>query len=183
MDEKKKEEGRTAGELVGELASLREFFAYNVFVRRKYLDFMGGLPEETLTKDRGASYPSILDIQTHILDVCRSWLHASETGEDSPELRGLTLAQVKELEAEVDDYAERFMRRLRPEDLEGSFQFTPGKGGGVVTIALREMLWHMVEEELQHRGELNALLWQDDIDPPVTDWIDWKRALEKPGGR
>ena len=182
MDEKENK-GKTAGELAGELASLREFFAYNLFVRKRYLDLMGRLPEEALTRDRGASYPSILDIQTHILDVCRSWLHACETGEDSPELRGLDLAQVKALEAEVDDYAERFVRKLRPEDLEGSFQFTPGKGGGVVTVAVRKMLWHMVEEELQHRGELNALLWQDDIEPPITDWIDWKKALEKDGGR
>ena len=80
---------------------------------------------------------------------------------------------MKALEAEVDDYAERFVRKLRPEGLEGSFQFTPGKGGGVVTVAVRKMLWHMVEEELQHRGELNALLWQMDVDAPVFDWIGW----------
>jgi len=39
------------------------------------------------------------------------------------------------------------------------------------------MLWHMVEEELQHRGELNALLWQIDVDAPVFDWLDWKLEL------
>jgi hypothetical protein len=39
------------------------------------------------------------------------------------------------------------------------------------------MLWHLVEQELQYRGELNALFWQIDIDPPITDWLDWKIEL------
>ena len=38
------------------------------------------------------------------------------------------------------------------------------------------MLWHLVEEELQHRGELNALLWQIDVEAPVSRWIDWTHA-------
>ena len=42
-----------------------------------------------------------------------------------------------------------------------------------------DMLWHLVEEELQHRGELNALLWQEDIDPPVISWGEWKRQSRR----
>jgi hypothetical protein len=34
----------------------------------------------------------------------------------------------------------------------------------------------MVEEELQHRGELDALLWQMNIDPPVGSYRDWEEA-------
>jgi uncharacterized damage-inducible protein DinB len=42
------------------------------------------------------------------------------------------------------------------------------------------MLWTLVGEELQHRGELNALLWQIDIDPPITEWVDfWTVGKEK----
>ncbi len=32
----------------------------------------------------------------------------------------------------------------------------------------------MIEEELQHRGELNALLWQINVNPPVTGWNPWE---------
>jgi len=39
------------------------------------------------------------------------------------------------------------------------------------------VLWHLVEEELQHRGELNALLWQIDVEAPVMSWIDWSHAV------
>lgn len=56
-------------QLAGEFAALQDFFAYNTFVRKKYLSAIIKLPKKTLTKDRGASYPTILDILTHILDV------------------------------------------------------------------------------------------------------------------
>ena len=169
---------KSATELAGELAALREFFAYNTFVRKKYVSLIAKLPRQTLTKDRGASYPSLLDIQTHILDVCKSWLHACETGEDLPSPKGLSVAELKKFGEEVNEYVDSFMKKLKPEDLNKSFQFHPGNGERVVTVNTREMLWHMVEEELQHRGELNALLWQDDIEPPVTDWFDWKKTLK-----
>jgi uncharacterized damage-inducible protein DinB len=44
-------------------------------------------------------------------------------------------------------------------------------------IPVREVLWHLVEEELQHRGELNALLWQINVDAPVVSWIDWDHKV------
>ena len=165
--------------LAGELYALQEFFAYNTFARKRYLKLLGRLPKETLTKDRGASFPSILDIQTHILDVLRSWLHAFETGEDLPAPKSLSVKQVQKLGDEVNEYIESFMKKLEPEDLNKTAKFHPGNGKRVVTIHMRKMLWHMIEEELQHRGELNALLWQDDIEPPITDWGDWKKAIEK----
>jgi uncharacterized damage-inducible protein DinB len=32
---------------------------------------------------------------------------------------------------------------------------------------------------LQHRGEINALLWQMDLDPPVADYKDWLNARQE----
>ena len=107
-----------------------------------------------------------------------SWLHACETGEDLPELKGLSIDQVKKLEKNVDRYIETFMFKLKPEDLNKSFHFTPGGGKNkrAITVNIGNMLWHMVEEELQHRGEINALLWQENIEPPIISWGDWKKA-------
>ena len=170
---------RTAEVQRNELESLQDFFEYNTYVRKKYLGLVSKLPEKTLTKDRGASFPSILDILTHVLDVYKSWFHVYETGEDLPDLKGFSLGQVKKLEHEVDKYIFDFMKKLKAQDLDKSFQYTRGTGKNmeVITRKLRDLLWHLVEEELQHRGELNALLWQDDIDPPVTSWFRWKRAI------
>ena len=34
-------------------------------------------------------------------------------------------------------------------------------------LTFRTIVWHMVEEELQHRGELTAPFWQQDVDAPT----------------
>lgn len=36
---------------------------------------------------------------------------------------------------------------------------------------VRETLYHVIGHELQHRGELDALLWQMDVEPPITDFL------------
>jgi uncharacterized damage-inducible protein DinB len=130
----------------------------------------------------------------HILDVyrcwflafekgeaCRRWQYRYETGEELPDLMGLSLAQVKKMEEEVDRHIDAVMQKLRPSDLLDLFHYTLGTGKEktVRTRNVDEMLWHLIEEELQHRGELNALLWQEDIDPPITSWFRWKDTLWK----
>jgi uncharacterized damage-inducible protein DinB len=177
-----------------ELLALRDFFAYNSFVRKKYLRLFTKLSKRTLAKDRGASYPFILDIHAHILDVytcwflafekgetCKRWGYRYETGEELQNLIGLSLTRVKKMEQEVDRHIDRVMRELRPVDLRDSFHYRLGTGKEktVRTRNVGEMLWHLIEEELQHRGELNALLWQEDIGPPVTSWFAWKDSLRK----
>jgi len=171
-----------AQELAGELQAIRDVFAYNTFVRKRYLVFIGKLSKKSLTKDRGASYPSILDIFVHILDNYKSWFYTYQTGrQDLPEIKGLSLGEAKKLEGEVDKFIYNFMRSLKPQFIDKKFSFTVSSGpeeGQFITWNLKGMLWHMVEEELQHRGEINALLWQEDIDPPVTSWWRWERATE-----
>ena len=173
-------------ELAGELQALREVSAYNTFVRRRYLAFMGKLSKATLTKERGASHPSILDIFVHVLDDKKSWFYTYQTGkQDLPETKTRSMTGVRKLESEVDKYIHNFMRMLEPESINKPFRFKVSSGpekGQLITWSLKGMLWHQVEEELQHRGEINALLWQENIDPPVTSWWRWEKALEEETG-
>jgi uncharacterized damage-inducible protein DinB len=186
---------KSNAELSGELKSLRDFFSYNAYVRQKYLELLSTLPEDTLTKYRGASFPSILDIFVHILDVyhcwfyayekgksCNRWEYASKTGElIPPELKGLSIDQVKKMERQIDQLVQRNLKSLHPKDLTRSFSFSQGRGKQRETKSrnVAEMLWHLIEEELQHRGEMNALLWEDDVEPPVTSWFGWKKTLAR----
>jgi uncharacterized damage-inducible protein DinB len=77
------------------------------------------------------------------------------------------------------------VRRLRAADLNRKVEYSVPKDEGWSEwtrerITLRVMLWHMVEEELQHRGEMNALLWRHGIEPPVIGIQEWpaRKALE-----
>jgi uncharacterized damage-inducible protein DinB len=69
-----------------------------------------------------------------------------------------------------------FVNSLQPGDLRRKMK-DQRKGQ---TLELRQMLLHMVEEELQHRGEMNALLWQMDVDPPIVSFDDYLRKRKLP---
>ena len=77
----------------------------------------------------------------------------------------------------VDKYVLDLVLGLDEEKLDSMFVAKMSEGKW--RIGLRQVLWHLVEEELQHRGELNVLFWQLDLDPPVTDLLDWKFALRE----
>jgi uncharacterized damage-inducible protein DinB len=162
-----------------ELAALKEWYRYNSYVRKKYLDGLDKLPEAEVTRDRGASFPSMIDILAHTLDAYLSWWYRFEgkTRDPSTRLRGRvrTVRQLIEEEKTVDSTVLNFVEGLQPFDLERTFETSDN--GHRWQNTLRQMLWHMVEEELQHRGEINALLWQIEIDAPVFDWLDWKLDL------
>jgi len=166
-----------------ELDLLQEWYAYNSFVRKKYYHILNKLPKKVLTRETGASFPSLLDIFTHVLDAYRWWfLYVySDRLHEYKRLReaGLSLEQIRDEERKIDSHVRKFLYRLSLADLENSITWhhltrTGKRGKRVHKCTLRDMLWHMIEEELQHRGELNALLWQINVNPPVTGWNPWE---------
>jgi uncharacterized damage-inducible protein DinB len=42
--------------------------------------------------------------------------------------------------------------------------------GETIEVTAEDILIHVFEEEVHHRGELIALLWQMDIEPPLMGW-------------
>lgn len=163
---------------MGELAVVRQFYRFHDAVRRRYLAELAKLPPEELARDRGASYPSLLDIYVHVLDAYRLWffemiLRADDPGSD----RVGQLRTVEEVRRYLEDVGPRvlaYVEQLTDEELD-----RPVESYGR-SIRLGEVLWHMVEEEFQHRGEMNALLWQIDVEPPLGQYDDWVAAAERP---
>lgn len=176
---------------MSELDVLREWFRYNDAVRPAYLTALAKLPMERLVEDRGASFP-LLDIFLHVLDAQRLWIgwvpadRLREWEREMPRLRFRTrIRTFPEAEAamrEVQALVERFLAGLTDADLARRIEYEDefGDGKWVRThVVLRDLLWHLVEEELQHRGEMNALLWQLGQEPPILDWIDWKAGRRR----
>lgn len=152
-----------------ELDTVRELYRYNSRTRKKYLATIWRLPVKRRYKDRGASFPSIVDIFLHVLDAYRWWFHtvysSDSSWKDYPLGLRLSRAQAVKEERETDRFVIGILRNLRPADLARTFPIPGAKGR---RISLRVLLLHMAEEELQHRGEMNALLWQEDVDPPIS---------------
>jgi uncharacterized damage-inducible protein DinB len=151
------------------LEDIRFWYIYNSHVRKGYLRAILSPPREEALRDRGASHPSILDIFVHVLDGYRYWFFVvvKEGGAESGFSRwvgSLRLEDLREKEKEVDTRVMASMASLVEDDLSTEI----GRG----PFELRDLLRHMVEEELQHRGGLNALLWQMNVSPPLSDAED-----------
>jgi uncharacterized damage-inducible protein DinB len=166
-----------------EITQIRDWYAYNAAVRNGYLKTLSGLSSRALLKDRGASFPSLLDIYVHTLDAYKWWLayayndRAADFKRSAMTIR--TIAQARKYEREIDKLVSGFMKRLDSRLLSSTFEFTypPGhpRGSGLRKIRTRDMVLQLMAEELQHRGELNALLWQMDAEVPFTSFMDWNK--------
>jgi uncharacterized damage-inducible protein DinB len=162
-----------------EVEMIRDWFSYIAEARRGYLETLAKLPPAELTRDRGASFPSILDIFAHSQGALYFWMKDAATfpfppQEGSSDAAAASIAELRKDEAYIQTQIKRVMAELTEAGLSRTIARKAGRGSDHdCDVPVRDALWHLVEEELQHRGEINALLWQIDIEAPVFDWVEW----------
>jgi uncharacterized damage-inducible protein DinB len=158
-----------------ELDLIRSLYEYNSRTRARYLTAIWKLPPRARYRDRGASYPSLVDIFMHVIDAYRLWFDEvygrGPTPDWYPLGRRYSFAEARREMRAVDRRVLGVLASLRPGDLNRRFA-VPKRWHTRQRIELRVLLVHMIEEELQHRGEMNALLWQSGRNPPVTGFDD-----------
>lgn len=165
-----------------ELDDLRMWFAYLADARRGYFTAMEKLPDSELARDRGASFPTLIDILAHSQGGLWFWMSGcspkafpppeKEPG-DTP-----TVKELQEFEVYLQGLIAKYLGSLTEVDLSRTVSRKKGHGSDHdCEVPVRDALWHLVEEELQHRGELNALLWQIDVSPPVLSWTRWAHKV------
>lgn len=171
--------------------AIKQWYRYNSDVRKAYMDVLSDIPFEEAKLDQGASFP-LFEIFEHVIDAYRFWFKyvRSDKLKDfrAARIKGKlkSVAMLRKEEEETMKEVMAYVNSLSPTDLETVISYDSPKDRKWetwerTTIKVRDMLWHMVEEELQHRGEVNALLWQADLDPPITAWDDWVHSKdEKP---
>jgi uncharacterized damage-inducible protein DinB len=167
--------------MVSEIETIRAWFDYFASARRGYLETFAKLPAAELSRDRGASHPTLLDIFGHSQGALYFWMKDCAHFEFPPqEPDSSTPPNVADLQKD-EKYVQAQIRRVMDELTESDLTRTVHREKGVGSdhdcdIPIRDVFWHLVEEELQHRGEINALLWQIDVEAPVYDWVDWAHA-------
>jgi uncharacterized damage-inducible protein DinB len=151
-----------------ELELFRAVYRYHFKKLRSYLRTIWSLPVMERYRDRKSTYPSLVDIYLHILDDYRFWFIKAYTGssfEDFPLGTRLSRAEAERATREADRLVNGFLKSLAPKDLDRKFFIQVDRR----SITIRSMLLQMIEGDLQHKGELNALLWQMDVRPPAID--------------
>ncbi len=152
-----------------EYETIVDLYRYNSNVRNRYLRAIWKLPPRKRYRKRGASFPSLVDIYMHVLDAYRWWfLSVYGKGvefEEYPLGQKYSKSEAARETRSVDRLIWKVVKEVGPKGLDRRIEW---KGRRPFRTTVRTMLLHMAEEELQHRGEMNALLWQIDVDPPVT---------------
>lgn len=169
-------------DLVVERDDLKSWLAYLAVTRRGYLGAFEKLSPGELSRDRGASHPSIADIFAHPQGALYFWIRNGAPDDLPPPEPDLgdraSLAELKGFETYLQTHVERFVTGLTETGLERTVTMTKGRASDHdCHLPVREILWHLVEEELQHLGELNALLWQIDVEAPVYSWTRWAHEV------
>jgi uncharacterized damage-inducible protein DinB len=153
-------------------ASVIELLKYNEEVRHRYIETLASLPWDELVKNREASFESLRNIFIHTVGCTDYWLdfllkehRRTQGGYDEY----VSVKQIRDYMEHVEGRMKVYIDALRPNDLEKKYVRT-GRSEVSIEVTAEDVLIHLFEEEVHHRGELIALLWQMGIEPPPMGW-------------
>ena len=164
------------------VADIREIYEYNWQALRDFCEGLSKLPQEELLKDREATYHSMKNIFFHILIVHDGWLNVTAQGSSAdPNIYELEDFDAIRTMAELRSYMEKIIAKER-DFLAGLMDADLDRGvqpeWKTRSHPLRDALMQVTLEQAHHTGELIALFWQQDVEPPEMTWIDVRLAME-----
>lgn len=80
------------------------------------------------------------------------------------------IASIRKRVEEVESKTKTYVARITPAELERKVELSR-VGMPPVQVRVEDILVHVVFENIHHFGELIALLWQIDVEPPHMGWI------------
>jgi len=154
------------------MADIKKLLEYNENLGHKYFETFTKLSWTEFTKNREASFHSMKNILVHTLGAIDYWLDIlqeqnQQSRKDYDEYT--SLQQVKAYMEHVEKRMHTYLKSLPTEKLQKTYVLKDDSGK-TRRVTAEDILIHVFEEEVHHRGELNALLWQMGIDPPPMGW-------------
>jgi uncharacterized damage-inducible protein DinB len=166
---------KTIKNITMETSDVKELFTYNHTVRQNYVDAFKKLSWEDMIKNHETAWLSLKDTLLHIIWVEDSWINYSIQGLEDPN-RPFPYSNYKSWST-IDDYnfnstlkVNNYLSLLKPDDLFKSVSRI-NKDGIRRNTTVKDVLIHVMAEELHHRGEIIAILWQMNIQPPDMGWL------------
>jgi uncharacterized damage-inducible protein DinB len=158
-----------------DLEDFKELFEYNHQVRKNYLhSFQKIISWEDMIKNRETAWLSMKDI-LRIMWVENTWINYSIQGLDDPNRpfpyhKYQTWNALIDYNQEVTSKTKRYLSNIQKKDLLKPV-FRVNIDGVRRTCLVKDVLIHVFTGELHHRGEITAILWQMDIQPPDMGWL------------
>jgi uncharacterized damage-inducible protein DinB len=165
------------------LFTIQELYNYSSRVRHRFADQFAKLTWEEVEKNREASFYSMKNILIHMIDN-EDWMvnwviHGKSeqyTRRKSAEYtsRRMLLDHLDEVEKKTKSY----IQGADESELKRRVKLTLSSGQ-VFDMSVEECLFQSFTEQLYHLGELIALMWQHDIEPPRMQWF-WNNPRGQP---
>lgn len=159
------------------LETFRELFEFNYWARDRQLQACGELTSEQLLRPMGNSFSSVRDTLAHLLMVEWVWLERwrgrSPGRTEAESFRAEkfpTLESIRGPWGPIEKGVRDFLRTCPEEKLSQSLCYTNLKGE-VWTYALWRVLFHVVNHQTYHRGQITTLLRQLGAVPVQTDYL------------
>jgi uncharacterized damage-inducible protein DinB len=128
-----------------------------------------------MVKNHETGWLSLKDTLLHIIWAEDSWINYSIHGLEDPN-RPFTYSNynswyaIEEYNFKVISKVDHYLSSLTAESLCKNVSRI-NNDGIKRTALVRDILIHVFTEELHHRGEMIAILWQMDLQPPDMGWL------------
>jgi uncharacterized damage-inducible protein DinB len=153
----------------------RNLLEYSQTLRNRYVEQLATLPWAEVVKSRGASFDSMRNVILHTLDAedrminyvipgrVKDWVSRSPD-----EFRDME--SIRKREKEVESKTKDYLAKMALADLDRKVEVSR-MGTPPVPVRIEDILIHVAFENVHHFGELIALLWQIDVEPPHMGWM------------
>ena len=157
------------------MIDIKELYQYSSSVRRKFVEKLETLPWEAVTKNREASFYSMKDIMLHVIDnedMIVEWQVRDRGAEYKRARDWAEYADMQMIRSRLDEVEKKtraYLEQADERELRRRVNFTVRSG--TFDLSVEECLFQSFTEQLYHMGELIALLWQENIEPPRMQWF------------
>jgi uncharacterized damage-inducible protein DinB len=142
---------------------------------------MSEIPWETVVESSGASFDSIRDIFVHSLQAEHLWIRRVNgkstegiyTSQDAAFSKYTGVNSIREYADKVEAETNEYLENLTGEKLQTLFEYK-GRDGNINKNKIEDILMHIIEEEIHHRGEILCLYWQHNLQAPYTSYTLFK---------
>jgi uncharacterized damage-inducible protein DinB len=139
---------------------------------------MAEIPWQTVTESSGASFDSIRDIFVHSLQAEHFWIRrlsgkSIEGIYGTPFTKFADINSIQEYADTVETETNAYLEKLTNQQLQSVFEYK-GRDGSINRNETEDILMHVIEEEIHHRGEIMCIYWQHDISPPYVSYTAYK---------
>jgi uncharacterized damage-inducible protein DinB len=159
------------------LATLRELYEFNYWARDRQLQACAELTPEQSLRPLGGSFSSVRDTLVHLLAVEWIWLERwrgkSPTKQDLAEFaaeRFPTLESIRERWKPIEQGARDYLGDLTEQDLSKPLAYT-NLQGQAWTYPLWRVLFHVLNHQSYHRGQITTLLRQLGASAVTIDYL------------